>query len=54
MVEFYKLMRVAMTSDEKKPNFKVFEYDKPLLVDSPAVLSSASFVDSDFVYMPGP
>jgi len=52
-IEFYKVMRVATTSGGEA-TFKVYEYDKIIQIQSSLALSSASFVSSDFVYVPTP
>ena len=53
IVNFYKIIKVEMSDEQKTdPTFKVFEYDKPLMVDSPAMLYSTNFIKSDFAYVP--
>ena len=57
IVNFYKIIKVAISDEQKTdPAFqvtsKVFEYDKPLMVDSPAILYSTNFIKSDFAYVP--
>ena len=55
-IDFYKVLRVATTTDEADsesgPTFKVYEYDKPIFVDSEVALTSATFIDSDFAFLP--